>query len=69
MTKQGLALTCGLRCYGDGRDSISSPVELWRRAIRRGHAVGASERRNGPRRLLDIDDDDDDDDVKWLTSS
>ena len=26
------------------RDSRSSPVELWRRAIRRGHAVGATQR-------------------------
>jgi len=36
------------------RDSNSSPVELWRRAICRGHAV---ERCNGPRRLRDTDDD------------
>jgi len=42
------------------RYSSSSPVELWRRAIRRGHAVGATQRT--PPAIRDIDDDDDDDD-------
>ena len=41
------------------RDSNSSPAELWRRAIRHGLVVQATQRR---RRPCDIDDDDDDDD-------
>ena len=43
------------------RDSSISPVELWRRAIRRGHAVGVTQRT--PPAIRDIDDDDDDDDA------
>ena len=42
-------------------------MDLWRRAVRT-RGLMLLERRNGPRRLRDIDDDDDDDEIDPVDS-